>query len=85
VTLIAVALWDAPVRFPPPLEVELGPLAPRARLPDVREALEAAEIPCTLDEDRGEEGAVLVTGSRVEITFHAGRLDEMIASAPIQA
>jgi hypothetical protein len=85
VALIAVALWDAPVRFPPPLEVELGPLAPRARLPNVREALEAAEIPCTLDEDRGGDEAAVLVANNVEITFHAGRLDELIASAPIRA
>jgi hypothetical protein len=68
--MIAVALWDRPVKFPPPLVVELGPLAPGARI-------EAA-----LDESRSfDYGSVLVVGSCVEITFHDGRLDEMIASA----
>jgi hypothetical protein len=80
--MIAVALWDPPVKFPPPLVVELGPLAPGARIEAVRDALDAEGIACTLDESRSfDDGAVLVVGSCVEITFHDGRLDEMIASA----
>ena len=82
-TMIAVSLWDAPVTFPSPLAVELGPFTPGARLADVRDALDEAGIASTLDEGRTfEEQAVLVAGGWVEITFGEGRVDEVIALQP---
>jgi hypothetical protein len=77
--VIAVSFWDAPVTFRG--RSSSGPFGPGARLADVRDALDDAGIACALDESRtDDDGAVLVAGRCVEITFHEDRLDEMIAS-----